>query len=520
MNSPVPISTLSFVLTLPLRVAPTQERMLRVRFEAARSCYNALLGECLRRSRLMRESRAWRAIGKMPKGKEKTAAYRALNVKYGFREYDLYPFIQRQRKHPGIGLHIDSHTCQALAARAFAAVERSIFTRGRARFRRRGEWRSVEGVSANSPLRWKGEAIVWSGLALPAIIDTTDPVVRHGLESRVRLSRIVRMTIRGRERYYAQLVCEGEAYKKPQHKPGSGIVGLDIGPSTIAVVAAKSASLETFCTELENRRHAIAQLQRQESRSRYLNNRDNFHPGTKTIKKGAHNWHHSKRSRKAARRRAELERREREHRKNLHGRLAHKVLSLGDDVRTEKLSYRSFQRRFGKSVRTRAPGMFVAKLKAEAVKRNATVTEFSTNRTMLSQTCICGQLRRKSLSERTHDCGCGVNAQRDLLSAYLATHVVDGRLDAAGARKGWRRACNLLRAASGVTNDTTGGPAGLAHGAGQRRRSESHADASRKSVSASDAVAGRKAQARAGEKPVERMPRKMIRPPHHQTTFW
>ena len=60
---------------------------------------------------------------------------------------------------------------------------------------------------------------------------------------------------------------------------------------------------------------------------------------------------------------------------------------MGDTIKLEKLSYRAFQRRFGRSVGMRAPGMFVERLKRKAESAGATVVEFPTHTTRLSQTC-------------------------------------------------------------------------------------------------------------------------------------
>jgi len=46
--------TPSFVLELPLRVTPTQEKRLLARLETARQVYNGCLGESLKRLALLR----------------------------------------------------------------------------------------------------------------------------------------------------------------------------------------------------------------------------------------------------------------------------------------------------------------------------------------------------------------------------------------------------------------------------------------------------------------------------------
>jgi hypothetical protein len=56
-----------------------------------------------------------------------------------------------------------------------------------------------------------------------------------------------------RNRCCAQLVCAGIPHRTPQQPvgQGTGVVGLDLGPSTLAVVAAQEAALlQPFCPEV------------------------------------------------------------------------------------------------------------------------------------------------------------------------------------------------------------------------------------------------------------------------------
>lgn len=50
------------------------------------------------------------------------------------------------------------------------------------------------------------------------------------------------------------------------------------------------------------------------------------------------------------------------HRKSLHGELSNDMLRVGNRVRIQKNSYKSFQKIFGKSIGNRAPATFVSEL--------------------------------------------------------------------------------------------------------------------------------------------------------------
>ncbi|MDR3543393.1 MAG: hypothetical protein P4L69_20920 [Desulfosporosinus sp.] len=140
-------------------------------------------------------------------------------------------------------------------------------------------------------------------------------------------------------------------------------------------------------------------------------------------------------------------RKEAAYRKTLHRQLANQILSVGVQIKTEKLSYRAFQKTFGKSVGVRAPGMFVTLLRRKTESAGGGVYAFNTRTTALSQVCHCGEKHKKLLRQRIHECLCGVLMQRDLYSGYLARFVKDDVLHATEANLSWSGAESLLRAA-------------------------------------------------------------------------
>lgn len=447
--------TPSFITEIPLQASLSQEKRLLARLEAARQVYNACLGESLKRLALLRQSKAYQAARKLPRGakgspqaKARTCAFRDANAAVGFREYDLHAYAG-QFNHCWIGQHLDIHTIQKLATRAFKAVQQYAFgKRGRPRFKGRNQMDTVEGKSNASGIRWRTDRVEWLGLELEAIVNLDDPVIAHGLNSRVKFVRIVRRKLNGRNRFYAQLVCEGQPYQKPQNQVGAGVVGLDLGPSTIAAVSEQEAFLEQFCAELEPCQKVIRRLQRKIDRQRRANNPHNYNLDG-TIRPGPKVWRKSGRQRRTEAKLAELHRQRAAYRKSLHGRMVNRVLRMGDTIQLEKLSYRAFQRRFGRSVGMRAPGTFVRRLKCKAESAGASVVEFPTRTTRLSQTCHnCGTVAKKPLSRRWHVCDCGIVAQRDLYSAFLAMCVEGERLDAGRARVAWPGVDALLQAAS------------------------------------------------------------------------
>ncbi len=174
---------------------------------------------------------------------------------------------------------------------------------------------------------------------LPAVLDWRDPVVNQGLARPIKYVRLVRRKLGERHRFYAQLVCQGMPFRKPQHTLGKGVVGLDLGPSAIAVVSAQQALLQPFCPEVAPDEKALRRLDRKLDRQQRANNPTHYDEHGQ-VKKGRKRWHVSTRQRTAQARRREFHRKLAATRKRSHGRLAHQVLALGDTFQLEHLSYR------------------------------------------------------------------------------------------------------------------------------------------------------------------------------------
>src|SRR5215469_17109322 len=267
-----PAHTPSFVCELPLRVTRAQGRILVARLEAARQVYNACLSEARRRVRLVRESKALQRARTLPHAHPaRTALFAQARAQHDCAEYAPHAYAQ-QFGQCWVGEHLDSLTIQTLASRAYRAANRLLLgTAKRVRFKGRHQLDTVEGKTNTSGIRWRGDHVEWTGLLLPARLNARDPVQAHGLACPVKYVRLVRRTRGARNRFFAQLVCEGVPYQKPQHQLGSGIVGLDLGASTIAVIAVVSeqtALLQPFCPEVAPTAKALRRLDRTLDRQR------------------------------------------------------------------------------------------------------------------------------------------------------------------------------------------------------------------------------------------------------------
>ena len=234
--------------------------------------------------------------------------------------------------------------------------------------------------------------------------------------------------------------------------PGHDVIGLDLGPSTLAIVPREGeARLVPLCEELRPDDCQKRRLERKLDRQRRANNPQNYDEKgrVKTHGKRRLTWKNSKGYLATRQRLARQEHKLAAHRKSLHGRLVNEIVRAGNDIHIEKVSYQGWQKRFGKSVGLRAPGMLIDHLKRTVASTGGTLTEFPTRTTKLSQYChCCRTYTKKPLSQRWHQCACGIGpAQRDLYSAFLAAYLEPQNIIPSIAHDEWEGAELRLRAA-------------------------------------------------------------------------
>jgi hypothetical protein len=448
-STPPKKKTPTFLLELPLEVEAGQAARLRGHLEAGRQFYNAVLSEGQRRLRQMRADPAWQAARAIPRThtQERRAAFSALREQYGFSEYAFHK-LARALRVSWLAEHLDAVLAQTLATRAYRALNRvCVGNARRVRFKSRGRGlSSIENKRNDTGLRFVVQTqdegrrtgyLLWHNDQLEALIDWDDPVVTHGLGQRIKYARLLRRRAsspraqgadREGERYFVQLALEGMPLQKPEHIIGSDTIGLDLGPASIAIVPREAeARLEPLCAELRPAARAIRRLQRRMERQRRAANPEHYDDKGRARKrgKGAPRWKQSRGYQASRRRKAARERTLAAHRKSLHGRLVRQIVAVGHTIVTEKLSYKGWQKRYGRSVGLRAPGMLIDHLRRTVASTGGTLHEVPTRSTKLSQFCHgCGQTVKKPLWQRWHQCACGIGpVQRDLYSAFLAAYL-------------------------------------------------------------------------------------------------
>jgi putative transposase len=435
-----PKGAATFVATFRIGFSPSQRRKASARFNCGTALYNAALREALDRADQMRSDPRWQKARDLPKDHpDRKSLFNEARVAAGFDKGALASFGSRLRV-GWLREGVAAQEAQSLAERAYGAVAQWVYgPRGRPRFKpmRRGV-RSMSSKDGNGAIRivGTGRHVQWGrGFVAPLNADPANPVHAHGLaaidDGRVLSVRIVRRVVNGRDYYDAQLVCDGDPVGR--YAARAGVVGLDLGPSTVAAVADDGAFLETFCDGLDRNEAGVRRIARKLDRQHRAGSPDCFDA------KGRHRtgrcpWVRSGAAQATAGRLVEEHRRKAEHRKSLHGNLANRVLGQGTTIHVEKLSKVAWQKMYGRSVSFRAPGMFETLLSRKAANAGGSIVLINPYAGRLSQRCVCGLVAKKPLSLRLHACACGIREQRDVWSAFLARHSSGRAPDLAKAR--------------------------------------------------------------------------------------
>lgn len=428
--------------------------LLDKKCRAAVSIYNTALSEALKRlHKLLHDPERQKVVKAykeaLRKGQDTSVfgpAFAAASERAGYSEYSLHAYIAEAKRHFDPLIGIDE--AQKLASRAFRAVDK-IRAGGAShvRFRSRDDDMAIEGKSAKSTLKYIGRGCIrfGRGNVYPLIVKKNDHYAEEALTHRIKYVRLVRKTIRGKQRYYAQLVMEGipPKTKNLSYGKASSVVGLDEGTTTIAVVSDTEVSLNELAPGTAVDEKELRRLNRAIDRSKRTTNPDNYNEDG-TIKRGRHTWNISNRCRKLLDKRKELYRRNAAIRREKHGRLANRIVSLGTDVRVETMRVSALARkskklsvnktnghirsrkRFGKTIMSRAPAMLIDMVDRKFGYIGRSVKCIDTVAVKASQyDHQSGCCKKKLLSERWHTFGDGTKVQRDLYSAFLIKNTTD-----------------------------------------------------------------------------------------------
>ena len=443
----------NFIVQFLLKTEMYQEDMLNKRIEIGRKIYNSLVNVTQKRYKEMIKTKKYRTLLSSLTGNKKTDKdiWKQINdirKQYGMSEYSFHEAVKKMQKH--FKDNIDSFTAQKIATELWKSYDKLFYGNGKkVYYKKYGSLNTLEGKSNKTGIRFKDNMILWNGLKIPVIIDYNNYYEYQAMQSKICYNRIVRKYVRNKYKYYVQIVFKGNPPVKVdtetgeiKHYIGDGDVGLDIGTSTIAISSQSDVKILELADRVQNIENQKQKFLRKMDRSRRATNPDNYNEDG-TIKKQGNKkvvWVKSKRYIKYQNELKELYRKQADIRKYQHECLANYIISLGNKVYVEKMSFAGLQKRaknteknekgkfkrkkrFGKFLANKAPSMLLTIIDRKLKYFGEELIEINTYEAKASQfNHFDGTYTKKSLSQRWNDFN-GIKIQRDLYSAFLIMNI-------------------------------------------------------------------------------------------------
>lgn len=432
--------TPSFVLTLEVDIK--NPSFVAKYFRVLDNIYNGCLDTALKRLHRLQMDPEYQELVKDKTIKGRNKRIHEKQLEYGYTEYQLHEKAAEMKHHFSDIVGIDE--CQKQATKAFRAVEKVRFhTANKVRHHAWYDDSSVEGKSRKSPLYYRnGLLYIGAAHCYEIVIKPDDKYAQEALRnSRVKYVRLMRKTVRGNTRYYAQLILEGFPPVKHSYGPDTVVTGLDIGVSTVAEASDKYVQLHELAPDVTSIDEELRRINRAMDRSRRATNPSNFNDDG-TIRAGRKTWVYSNRYLRLRAKRRELYRKRAILMKEAHERLANEILERSTTIICETMNYKALQKRskktttnkkngrynrksrFGKALANHAPSRFESLLDQKLHYLGKNLIHTDTSKVCASQVNhATGELVKKDLSVRSFEIE-GHRVQRDLYSAFITGHTV------------------------------------------------------------------------------------------------
>lgn len=443
----------NYIVELKLVTSLHQFSVLEKRFAIAENIYNKTLKHAKTQLKKMKENKDYKKalsayiVYKKALDKKNIKVYadilNSITRSYSLSEYDFHKFVKMQQNL--YKAHIDSNTAQKIASSVWKATADVLYGKGRKlHFKKYGQLNSVEGKANTSGIRFIENELHWNKLVIPVKMRQNDLFVQESLQNKVKYCRIVRKPFHSGNKYFLQLIIGGIPPTKRVNSTGAfrgkasphERVGLDIGTATLAMCSSIEVDLMELAPKSKQYDAKINRLKRKLQRSRQAMNPENFNPNG-TIKRGVKlTWIRSRRYLKTLYEIKNAYRMKATYMKHSHNKLCSRILSLGNQVYVEAMSFSGLSKRakettvnkkgkfnrkgrFGKSIGNKAPAMLLSILDRKLAYQGLKLHKVNTWTFRASQyNHVTDAYDKKSLSTRWNNIQ-EEPIQRDLYSAFL-----------------------------------------------------------------------------------------------------
>ena len=471
--------TSSFTVKVKLHLQDNVKNHLNKSFHIADSAYNETLSFGLKRFSAMKKNERYQELLERrrevvktqenikKKNKEEAKQIKTqlkeineelgkIQIDYGLTKYQLSSWILERRKQTEAYQHLNSGELQVISDNAYNTLTQVIFykikpekLKFRSKYSLEHSFRNRENSTGTRLVESKKTGVAYrlyihkksTFIDIPMNAFTEYQQVQLLRADKIKYVQIVSKTIRGKQVFYLQIVCQGIPVNKIQK--GEGVTGIDPGISTVAYVSKNSCELVDLVPKDFTRKERLIQnLSRKIERSRIVNNPEAYNENG-TRKKDVRLKPLSKRAKRLAIRRQTAYRKLTEERRKRQGKLVNHIVSQSSVIKIEDLDVKSLQKRkreirinpktgrlfskkrYGKAVFKAAPGHFRTLLLHRANSTGCKVDIISPKKTKPSQyNHITGEFNKKELKTRIYNLTDEItDVQRDLYSAFLIAHI-------------------------------------------------------------------------------------------------
>lgn len=455
-------------LRLPLKTTAYDRQQMERRFHAVSHIHNVAVKQSVHLMQKLKFDTEYRSYlseytellkkqklsaGDKKRKTELSKQMLAIRRETGLTEYGLQSYIK-----PCAGQYrklLSSQQVQKEISRVYRGVEKVLFGSGKQlHFKKYTDFDTISGKSSTNGVKFDREtmSVEWLGLHMPCKLPKKAKdrdYVEESLAHDISYCEIKRMMFNSGWHYYVIICLKGDAPRKLKNT-GSSLMGIDPGTSSFAGVSDTAVFLEELAPKAKEYDKRIYRLQQQAERSRRAVNPGKYNSDGTVNKHNKDRWIYSNTYNKTRRKLKTLYRKKSAYIKQDHEQRCNRIMADSVHFLVERMSYHGLQKRaketsrqekttpvllkdgsgreihkykrkkrFGRSLNSRAPALFLSILKRKCIQYGGSYTEINTNTFKASRyNHVTDTYESIPLSQRNKQIG-GHKVQRDLYSAFL-----------------------------------------------------------------------------------------------------
>ena len=442
----------NFTLTLRLKTNENDIRWLNKVFFCSNRIYNIGVKEARKRLNKYKEDQIVNELSKKYRSKEglSKADWKILNNKQKEYEinnkYCLEKYVKLGRLKYSKWVH--STVAANIADTVYNSISKYLKDNGKeVHYKKYKDLKTISAKTIEGCVLYNEDTMTIEYLKhkFKIYIKHNDSYVKECLNNKVKFCRIKRKWHKHQYRYYVEFVLEGIPPLK--RKYSSGVAGVDLGTSTIAVSSKNKLIFTELNDGINSIDEEIKKLNRKADRQRRANNPQNYNENG-AIRRNSKNfkrkWIISNSNKKTYDEIKALYQKRSNQLKQFHHLLSNEIVECGDYIKIENMDYQALakkskkteisaktgkykkKKRFGNSIQIHAPAQLINLVRMKLHYVGGIVETVNNYKIRASQfNHLTGEYLEVKLNDRWKTLLPNIEVQRDLYSAFLIEHVED-----------------------------------------------------------------------------------------------